>query len=368
MIYGMKCGYYGGDPLKMLQFDLPILKPTFFPSVPRIYNRLYSKINATFAEAKGIKGSLIKSAVAAKMAGLKSSGKVTHCLWDKIVFKKTKALLGGNVRYMLTGSAPISQEVLEFMKICFCVPMFEGYGMTETCAGSVLTVADDPLSGHVGGPVANVKIRLRDIPEMGYLHTNDPPQGEVCFWGPSIMTGYFKNPEKTAESCINGWLHSGDVGQVNPNGSIKIIDRAKNIFKLSQGEYLAPEKLENVYVQSSYIGQAWIYGDSLRDFALLFAVVDPDKAKAFAEENGLTFNDDLMSNEKLKSAVMEDVIKLANENKFNSLEKPKQIMLVKDPWTIEEDMLTPTMKLKRNIAKKKYLEDIERMYNEGPRK
>jgi len=126
--------------------------------------------------------------------------------------------------------------------------------MTETSAGSVLTRAGDPISGHVGGPVANVKIRLRDIPEMNYLHTDNPPKGEVCFWGPSIMKGYFKNEEKTAEAFDGEWLRSGDVGIINPNGSIKIVDRAKNIFKLSQGEYIAPEKLENQYIKSDFVG------------------------------------------------------------------------------------------------------------------
>jgi long-chain acyl-CoA synthetase len=110
---------------------------------------------------------------------------------------------------------------------------------------------------------------------MGYLSTDNPPRGEVCFWGPSVMKGYFKNPEKTAEAFHNDWLLSGDVGMILPNGSIKIIDRAKNIFKLSQGEYIAPEKLENVYVQSEWILQVWVYGDSLRDFALAFVVLDP---------------------------------------------------------------------------------------------
>ena len=100
--------------------------------------------------------------------------------------------MGGNVRCMLTASAPIASDVLDFMKVCFQCPIFEAYGMTETCGGSVFTVAGDPKSGHVGGPVANVKIRLRDIPEMNYMSSNDPPQGEVCFWGPSLMTGYFK--------------------------------------------------------------------------------------------------------------------------------------------------------------------------------
>lgn len=141
---------------------------------------------------------------------------------------------------MLTGSAPIDGKVLKFLKVCFCCPIIEGYGMTETCAGSFLTYPADPEIGHVGGPLQNVKIRLRDIPEMSYKHTDAQPRGEVCFYGSGIMSGYFKNEEKTAEALSdpstmnrNNWMHSGDVGMVLPNGAIKIIDRAKNIFKLS---------------------------------------------------------------------------------------------------------------------------------------
>lgn len=269
---------------------------------------------------------------------------------------------------MLTGSAPLAKDVLDFLKICFCCPFFEGYGMTETSAGSCLTIAGDPLSGHVGGPVANVKIRLRDIPEMGYLHTDNPPRGEICFWGPSIMKGYFKNPEKTQEALPDGeWLRSGDVGKINPNGSICIIDRAKNIFKLSQGEYLAPEKLENVYVQSEWILQAWVHGDSLHDFCLLFAVVDPERVKTWAAANNKgEVNAALMSDKTLIDEVIADVYRLANDNKFNSLEKPKQICLLLDPFTIENDILTPTMKLKRNIAKQVYDAQIKELYAKGP--
>ena len=105
--------------------------------------------------------------------------------------------------------------------------------MTESGGASTLTFVGDTTSGHVGGPFANVKIRLKDIPEMHYSYTNDPPTGEVCFWGPAVMSGYFKNQEKTDECLINGWMHSGDVGRINPNMSISIVDRAKNIFKLS---------------------------------------------------------------------------------------------------------------------------------------
>lgn len=148
--------------------------------------------------------------------------------------------------------------------------------MTENCGGACVTLPSDPVAGHVGGPLHHIKIKLMDIPEMNYLHTNETPEGEVCFYGSSIMSGYYKNPEKTAESIdSNGWLHSGDVGRVLPNGSVKIIDRAKNIFKLSQGEYIAPEKLENVYIQSDFVVQAWVYGDSLRDYVIAFLCVEP---------------------------------------------------------------------------------------------
>lgn len=283
----MQTGFYGGNPLALVSEDLPALKPTLFASVPRIYNRIYGKIQDTFSAAQGCKASLINNAVAAKLANLRTTGAVTHGCWDGVVFKKVKALIGGRVRVCLTGSAPISAEVLEFMKICFCCPVIEGYGMTETSAGSFTTLLNDPVSGHVGGPQPNVKIRLKDIPEMGYSSSNAEPTGECVFWGPSVMTGYFKNPEKTAEAFDgppeNGWLKSGDVVKVFPNGSIKIVDRAKNIFKLSQGEYVAPEKVENILIQSPWLGQVWLHGDSLNNHCLLIAVIDELKFKAYCE-------------------------------------------------------------------------------------
>lgn len=164
-----------------------------------------------------------------------------------IIFSKMKQALGGNVRLMVTGSAPLAADVLDFLRIAFSSELIEAYGMTET-AGGCITYGGDPNSGHVGGPVANLKVKLRDIPEMNYLHTNNPPKGEICIWGPTCTKGYFKNPEKTAETIVNGWIMTGDVGRVNANLSLSVIDRAKNIFKLSQGEYIAPEKIENILV------------------------------------------------------------------------------------------------------------------------
>jgi len=155
---------------------------------------------------------------------------------------------------LITGSAPIDTAVIDFMKIVFSCPFREGFGQTETSAPASLTAVEDNKSGHVGGPLTCCKIRLRDIPEMSYFSTDENPRGELLLKGPSIFSGYFKDPERTKDAFDeDGWLRSGDVCIIYPNGSFKLIDRAKNIFKLSQGEYIAPEKLENVYIQSPYI-------------------------------------------------------------------------------------------------------------------
>ena len=150
---------------------------------------------------------------------------------------------------MVTGSAPIDKNVLDFLKLCFCCPIVEGYGLTESCAGSSFCLPEDVNTGHVGGPIEAVKFRFKDLPEMSYMSTDKPyPRGEICMSGPCIFEGYYKREDKTAE-CFDeeGWFLTGDVGMVYPNGSIKIIDRSKNIFKLSQGEYIAPEKIEQIF-------------------------------------------------------------------------------------------------------------------------
>jgi long-chain acyl-CoA synthetase len=154
------------------------------------------------------------------------------------------------MRFMVTASAPISKEVLDMMKIAFACPVIEAYGLSETLGGSNLTLPNDPISGTVGGPCLTYTMKLKDLPHMDYRLTDKPfPRGEILIGGPGNFRGYFNNPEKTAEMLDqDGFVHTGDVGVLYPNGSVKILDRSKNIFKLAQGEYLAPEKLENIYI------------------------------------------------------------------------------------------------------------------------
>ena len=235
---GSQVGYYRGDPLKILD-DVQILKPTIFVSVPRLYNRIYDKISQGVADKSGIAKFLFNTAFASKMKGL-AKNKVTHWFWDKLVFGGIRKRLGfERCQIMITGSAPISGDVLQFLRIVFSCPVLEGYGQTESAGGVTTTHLGDTSVGHVGGPVPCIEIKLADLPEMSYLSSDKPfPRGEICYRGANAFAEYFKSPEKTKETIDkDGWIHTGDVGLWDDKGRLRIIDRAKNIFKLAQGYF-----------------------------------------------------------------------------------------------------------------------------------
>ena len=270
---------------------------------------------------------------------------------------------------MFTGSAPITKDVLEFIKICFSCPVIEGYGLTESAAASTVTDANDPICGHVGGPVECVKIRLKDLPEMNYMSSDSPyPRGEICLKGPSIFGGYYKRPDKTQEAFDSeGWFQTGDVGVVFPNGSVRIIDRSKNIFKLSQGEYIAPEKIEQIMTLSPMIAQCFIYGNSLQNNVVAVVTPEQEWVEQWAKNQpgDLQASDfqTLCQNSDLKSLIGDDMLRLAAENKLSSLEKPKQFCLHHELFSQENNALTSTFKLKRNVALEMRQDLIDQMYD-----
>jgi len=257
-------------------------------------------IKEQLADQKGLKKRLIEKAMKTKMKNALEKGVYKHCLWDKLVFKKIQKKFGGRVRLLISGSAPLSKDTISFLKMCFSCPFSEGYGLTETLFTSQ-TWPEDKKAGIVGGTTYCVNLMLQDVPDMKYFVNPQShkekvdytrPRGEICYKGPSIFNGYFREPEKTQE-CFdgNGWFHTGDVGELQENNALKIIDRKKNIFKLSQGEYIAPDKLENAYVLIELIMQIFVYGDSLHPH--LVAIVVPDKpfALKWAEANGQPTDD-----------------------------------------------------------------------------
>lgn len=283
---GSRAGFFRGDMLCLLD-DIAELKPTVFCSVPRLWNRIYDKVQAGIREGGFVKQKLFAVAYAAKKKALEE-GRPPPVIWEKIVFSKLREKLGGRVRYMSTGSAPISAEVMEFLRVCFGGTVFEGYGMTESACVISKTHEDDFSCGHVGSPVPCCEVKLDSVPEMNYTAADQPyPRGEVCVRGPSVFKGYYKAQDKTDEVMDHeGWLHTGDIGLWLPGGRLKIIDRKKNIFKLAQGEYVAPEKIENVYARSKFVAQSFVYGDSLTSALVAVVVPDEEVLAPWAKRNG----------------------------------------------------------------------------------
>jgi len=373
VLHGGRIGFFQGDPLKIVE-DLCALRPTVFASVPRLLNRIHGKLLAGVQEAGGIKQTLFEKALNSKLGGL-ANGKLTHPIWDLLVFNAVKKKVGlDRVKCMITGSAPIAGEVLSFLRVVFGCPVLEGYGQTECGAAATLTWATDNSIGSVGAPLGVNDIRLMDVPDMNYLssdrtHGSGGSQmpclgrGEICFRGPNVFKGYYKMPEKTAEAIDEeGWLHSGDIGLWTVDGKLKIIDRKKNIFKLSQGEYVAAEKIENINVGSPFIMQNFVYGDSMQDCLVAICVLDPDYIERWSKENKVSGSiEELAKSAKLNDAVMADIKRLHIANKLNGFELVKAVHLEPVQWT-PEDVLTPTFKLKRQPVQVKYQAEIDAMY------
>jgi long-chain acyl-CoA synthetase len=373
---GSAIGFYQGETLKILE-DLTALRPTVFPSVPRLLNRIHDRLRAGVEEAGGLKKVLFDKAYAAKKAGL-ANGTVTHPVWDRLVFSKIKARVGlDRVRAIITGSAPISDHVLDFLRIVFGCVVLEGYGLSETTAGGTITMEDDLKPGTVGAPIASNEIRLQDVPDMGYFRTDQVHstgkgsipchgRGEICMRGRNVFKGYYKMPEKTAEAIDSeGWFHSGDIGLWTPDGRLKIIDRKKNIFKLAQGEYVAPEKLENLNVQSKFVMQNFVYGDSLKTQLVAIIVVDPDSSAQWAKSKGVQKSHaDVCKDEEFKKAVMADLQKLGTKAHLAGFEFVKAIHLEAEQWQPGGEVLTPTFKLQRNKAQQKYQAIIDALYQQ----
>eukprot|EP00064_Thunnus_orientalis_P006755 superscaffoldBa00000719_g6773 len=374
--HGARVGFYQGD-ISLLMDDIKTLKPTFFPVVPRLLNRIYDKVGEHIqilslvsyvaphrlwvgyvftphlcfctippisikilgSVTSPLRRALLHYAVRRKQAELSSGVVRNNSLWDKLVFNRIQASLGGNLRFALTASAPISPTVLSFLRATLGCLIFEGYGQTECTAGCTFSMPGDWSAGHVGAPLPCAMVKLVDIPDMKYYAKNG--EGEICIRGPSVFRGYLRDPDRTAEALdSDGWLHSGDVGQWLPNGTLRIIDRKKHIFKLSQGEYIAPEKIENVYMRCVPVLQVFVHGDSLQSYLIGIVVPDPEVFVDWAKERGFVGSyEELCQN------------------------PVKDLHLHPETFSVANGLLTPTLKSRRADIRRVFQEQIETMYS-----
>jgi long-chain acyl-CoA synthetase len=362
---GGKVGYFSGNPLKLME-DLQVLKPTILGAVPRVLNRIHdgvmAKVNAIDDPKK--KG-LVQAAIASKKRRKESKG-LLRSLWDFIAFKDARAAVGGNVRLVVQGAAPISEKVLEFFEIFFSARQATIYGMTEvwmTCNSNpnILNQLD-----CVGAPSTCVEIRLADVPDMGYLATNTVPQGEVCFRGPSVTKGYFKRDELTKKTIDeDGFFHSGDIGAWRADGTLKIIDRKKDLMKLAQGEYVSGERTEGKCCQSVPVAQMYVNGSSLENYVVAIVTLDPQTLPKWVEAHkdlpqGLDYAA-MCKDAKIQEAVFADIQRVGKESGLAGFEVPKKFH-VSDKQFDVLGLLTPTFKLKRNVARKIFEKEIEALY------
>ncbi|XP_051875567.1 long-chain-fatty-acid--CoA ligase 1a isoform X2 [Pristis pectinata] len=359
LCHGARIGFFQGD-IRLLMDDIKVLKPTIFPVVPRLLNRMYDRVHSQANSF--MKRKILQLASWRKIEELRKGIMRRDSIWDILVFRKVQASLGGQVKLMVIGAAPVSETVLTFVRAALGCQFYEGYGQTECTAGCSMTIPGDWSAGHVGAPMPCNLIKLVDVEEMNYFAAEG--EGEVCVKGPNVFSGYLKDPEKTAEALDeNNWLHTGDIGKWLPNGTLKIIDRKKNIFKLAQGEYIAPEKIENIYVRSEVVAQVFVHGDGLQAFLVGIVIPDPDMLPGWALKRNIKGSfEDLCKNKTLKDAILENMLKIGKEAGLKTFEQVKDIYLYPEMLTVQSGLLTPTFKTKRVELRKFFSAQIAELY------
>jgi len=382
-VYGGAVGFFQGN-VKKLTDDFQALSPSILIGVPRVFQKVYQKVFAGVAAKNFIARWYFGKAYNGQCTQLRAN-KPRFASYDNKVFIPLRNRIGlSKVRFILTGAAPCPPYLMEFLKVVVGCAVTQGYGMTEGSAGQCVTRIDDPNVGHCGPPLSSNDLKLRDVPDMNYLHTDKPyPRGEILVRGANVFAGYFKNPEATAETLTeDGWLCTGDIGRINPNGTISVIDRKKNLFKLAQGEYIAVEKVEAVYSKSPVVSQLWVYGNSFKSTVMAVIVPNAEYVVAHAKGKGWWSCDEAVGSpayceafdklfqgphkDELKKFVFDELKKEAGSLK--GFEKIQDVIVESKidasltGFTEANNCLTPTFKLRRPYLLDRYRVQLKALY------
>ena len=380
LVYGVQVGYYSGDTIR-LDEDTQLLKPTFYCAVPRIYEKIRQSIKDDVSKKGGLYKKLFEKALSIKIYNYKKYGKLNHAFFDPIFFNDIKKKFGGEVSWMLSGSAAMKADLIEELTAILGCPFLHGYGQTEGGGTSFFNSMHDTTPGIIGGAENSTEVKLIDLPEFNYLSTDvnpvtgaPEPRGEVCYKG-CFFKGYFKNKEETDRVVDkDGWLHSGDVGVIftQKGNCIKLIDRAKNLFKLSQGEYVAPDKVQNILVNSKYVFQICIDGQSQYSYAVALVYPNLNECIKFLKEDKklgdidydkISYND-LFGNKIMEDEIIKDCDIVGRKLGLKGFELPKKVRIINESFSVENNLLTPNLKLKSKNIKIKYNNLLNKMYEE----
>ncbi len=354
---GAEMAYWRRDPKKIVD-DVQLIKPTHLPSVPRIFEKIHAAATAKAEAAGGAKAKIFHWAVGVGREVVKREDrgghpglvlKVQHRLADKLVLHKIRDLFGGRMKLALSGAAPIDTEILEFFHAAG-IWVLEGYGMTETCAVETLNTIDEHRFGTVGKPLPGVcEVKIAD-------------DGEVLMRGGNIFKGYYNNPAATADTLTaDGWLHSGDLGELDEDGYLSITGRKKDLIITSSGKNISPSNIENALKMCRWVSQAVVFGDR-RPYLTALLTIDPDEAAALAGKVGASSKDpaDLAKDPKVRDE-LQGAVDDANR-KFARIEQVKRFTVLERDLSQEHEELTPTLKVKRNVVYESYKAEFVALY------
>ncbi len=351
---GATIAYWERDPLKIMP-NLAELKPTYFPSVPRIFEKIYTLATSSMEKEGGLKKAIFDWSirVGGKVRELERSGRQPGFLLrkqyefaDDKVLSKIRGLFGGKLRLAVSGAAPISPDILRFFDAAG-VLVLEGWGMTETSTAATISSPQDFKIGTIGKPFPGCEIKIAE-------------DGEILVKGPNVFQGYYKNEEATRETIVNGWLHTGDLGSIDADGFITITGRKKDIIITAGGKNITPANLEGEIKQHPLVSQCVVVGDR-RPYLVALVTLDPEEATAYAKEHALSEDPaQLAANGDVREAIEAHLAKV-NE-KFARVEQVKKIAILPQDLSQESGELTPTLKVKRAVVADKHQHEIEQLY------
>ncbi len=352
---GATLAYWERDPLRIVP-NLAEVRPTYFPSVPRIFEKIYSAITAKAEQGGAAQRAVFRWAVEVgrKVRERERAGqpigpflRAQHALADRLVLASVREVFGGRLKLAVSGAAPINPEILRFFDACG-VTVVEGWGMTETSTAATIATAEDFKIGTVGKPFPGCEVRIAD-------------DGEILVRGPNVFQGYHKNPEATAETLRDGWLHTGDIGELDEDGYLKITGRKKDIIITAGGKNITPANLEAEIKQCPLVSQCVVIGDR-RPYLVALVTLDPEEAEKFAAEHRLPGDPEALAESPEVRAVIQAHLDKVNR-KFARVEQVKKFAILPRDLSQEGGELTPTMKVKRNVVAEKYADRIDALYS-----
>uniref|UniRef100_A0A7N6A1C5 long-chain-fatty-acid--CoA ligase n=1 Tax=Anabas testudineus TaxID=64144 RepID=A0A7N6A1C5_ANATE len=372
--YGCRIGYSSPQTLsdqstkikKGSKGDCSVLRPTLMAAVPEIMDRINKNVMSKVQEMSFLQKTLFTMGYKYKLEQIKRGYDQT-CLC-RLLFQKVKKLLGGRVRMMLSGGAPLSSATQRFMNVCFCCPVGQGYGLTETCGAGTITEVEDISTGRVGAPLICCEIRLRDWAEGGYTSNDKPnPRGEILIGGPNITMGYYRNEDNNQDFFVDDkqqrWFCTGDIGEIYPDGCLQIVDRKKDLVKLQAGEYVSLGKVESALKNCPLIDNICAYANSDQNYVISFVVPNQKKLTELAKQRGIVgMWEEICTHPEMEREVLNEIKVVAANIKLERFEIPVKVHLSPEPWTPETGLVTDAFKLKRKELRNHYLDHIERMY------